>query len=254
MELLAAVCLSHLFKKSLVYLLSTSLLHLQRCVFGVPEGAVQSARRCGFWVMWSGLCVGLAARSKTLSVLRCCVAWVCVRKDYRCVPFRLGHSQLGGKEDENVEVVSWISSCRVTSLVWPRCLKALKRMITNPLLPCWDRRLFSGWKPSSVITLNLFIQLLRLRQTGHCLVWCRTWKLLKWNIFPFWNLLTTWEVSRNNSHIPIWCLPGRLSVSEIRRTVQQLSCAVSHGDIFLVSFTSTWRWEQRAHSNNYMLT
>lgn len=157
---LPAVCPSDLFTESLVYLLSTSLpLHFKRCIFAVSKGAVQ--RLLSYWFqVWNGICLGFATRSKKLSKLWCFVAWVCVWKDYRCVPVHLRHSQLEWIEDENVKVVSWISSCHITSLIWPGCLKALKQMITNSLLPFWDCRLFSDLKQSYIIILKLFIQLL----------------------------------------------------------------------------------------------
>lgn len=93
MALLPAVCPSDLFTESLVYLLSASLLlHLKRCIFAVPKGAVQRFLRYWFQVMWNRLCVGFAARPKNLSMPLCFVAWVHVRKDYRCVHLR--HIQL----------------------------------------------------------------------------------------------------------------------------------------------------------------
>lgn len=65
----------------------------------------------------------------------CCGAWVCVQQDYRCLPIRLRHSPLEWLEDENAEVVSPISCCHITSLIWPGCPKALKRMIATPCRP-----------------------------------------------------------------------------------------------------------------------
>lgn len=171
MALLPAVCPSALFTESLVYLLSTSLLlHLKRYIFAVPEGAVQRVLSYWFQVMWSGLSEGFPARSKKLSMPWFFVAWVCVQKDYRCVPIHLRHSQLEWMEDENVEVVSWVFSCHITSLIWPGCLKALKQMITNPLLPFWDCRLFSNLKHSYMFILKLFIQLLDFSKLAT--TWC----------------------------------------------------------------------------------
>lgn len=132
-------------------------VHLCSAQRVVQRALCYDSRWCGTGLVW-----GFQPGLKKTFVLRCFVAWVRVRQDYRCVPICLSHSQLEWVEDENIEVASWISSCHTTSLVWPGCLKALKQMVTSPLLPCW------GWKHSSVIILKLFIWLLDFLVTTWC--------------------------------------------------------------------------------------
>lgn len=186
MALLPAVCPSSLFTESLVYLLSTSLLlHLKRYIFAVPEGAVQRVLSYWFQVLWNALSEGFAARSKKLSMPWFFVAWVCVQKDYRCVPIHLRHSQLEWMEDEDV------GSC-ILSLLLPYYLFDLARVSqsfeANDHQPSAAfLRLQAVQQLEAVIHVPTEIvhSALRLQQTSNYLVWYKTWKLLKWNNISF---------------------------------------------------------------------
>lgn len=187
MSLLPALFPPDFFTESPVYPLSPSLLlHLKRCLHHRSAcGAVRRSLSCWLQVTWSSWpccgapCMVLSPTSRGVSGVLPSVSDTASRTEWELRLYPKSPTSDLARVSQSFEASNHMSP---GAFLW-------LQVVQRPEAARYDHA-------------EIVCSARRLQQTSNYLVWCKTWKLLKWNnIFPFENLLTIWEVSRGNSYI-----------------------------------------------------